>query len=550
MQSLTDEEVIRLTRKAFADASVGLEDCEVRRFPNELIVIATVGESDFANAVSIASAIDSYIPGGFITVRKGSPKANIKALTRVASLVDPRVSDLIEVLNARSRTSEQQPSLRYVRDAEETLSVAVSKRHHIIFGRRGVGKTALMLEAKKQVESKGAVAFWMNIQTMRNLSASDAFLTMASRLCDLPLVVHGGRATVPISVGRATELRQRILQLAGAGSGREQDVAKLVPDVQALFNLFGQEIQTSIYLFLDDFHYLPIKQQPGFLDLVHAITRDNPLWIKAAGIKHQARWFTDNPPMGLQTGHDAAIIDLDITLQQPAKAKQFLVSVLRAYTDEARLSAEVISPPALDRLVLASGAVPRDFLILSATAIQVARQRSNARAAGVQDVNEAAGRIAQTKLQELEDDAASSVGKAAPRMEALTVIRNFLIEQQQTTYFRIDFQDKELRAREYELLQSLMDLRMIHLINAGVSDERQAGRRSEVYMLDLSQFSGTRFKRNLRVLDFDKKFLVLKETGAKSEPKEGSSPNKLLGILRRGPLFSLSNLSRLVPSNA
>jgi hypothetical protein len=83
-------------------------------------------------------------------------------------------------------------------------------------------------------------------------------------------------------------------------------------------------------------------------------------------------------------------------------------------------------------------------------------------------------------LQELEDDAASSLGQAEARIEVLKRLRVFLLEEKQATYFRIDFRDKETHSKEYELMQSLMDLRIIHLINASLSDEREAGRRSEV----------------------------------------------------------------------
>lgn len=220
---------------------------------------------------------------------------------------------------------------------------------------------------------------------------------------------------------------------------------------------------------------------------------------------------------------------------------------MQNYTSEVKLRsvATVISPSALDRLVLASGGVPRDFLVLSATAIQVARQRAKAKATGVQDVNEAAGAAAQLKLQELEDDAASALGQAEARIGVLNALRRFLLEDKQTTYFRIDFRDKEMHQREYELLQSLMDLRLLHLINAGLSDERHAGHRSEVYMLDLSQFSGTRFKRNLKVLDLMKDHLVLMSTGESEPPKSGDTPKKLQSILRRGPAYELANLSSL-----
>lgn len=545
MSDSTNDDILELVHTAFEKANIPVAKSTIRRFPGETIVVVEVNESDLAEAVVIASGLDSKLLDGFVTVKKAQKEVAKAGFKKAGSLVDPRVNDLIELLNARSRTSEQQPSLRYVKDAAQTLNVAISRRHHLIFGRRGVGKTALMLEAKRLAEQRGAATFWMNIQTIRMLTAYDAFLTTAARLCDVPELVHSGRTKKPLSVERAAALRPRIRTYLDTGTVNKQQINRLIPDLQQLFQTFGRETQDDLYLFLDDIHYLAMKQQPAFLDMIHSITRDNSIWIKAAGIKHQSRWFTDNPPTGLQTGHDAAIINLDITLEQPAKAKEFLLDILRVYTDEVKLGNVfgVLSREALDRLVLASGGVPRDFLVLTATAIQAARQRSNARTTGVQDVNESAGKIAQIKLQELEDDAASSIGSAQARMQVLNHLRTFLLEEKQMTYFRVDFQDKENHPNEYELMQSVMDLRLIHLINASLSDEHHAGRRSEAYMLDLSQFSGTRFKHNLKVLDFTKNYLVLKSTGSAVAPRLGDSPRKLQGILRRGSLFNLDSLT-------
>jgi hypothetical protein len=544
MTDLTDNEISELVSSAFIRDGVPFSGFTIRRFPGETIVVVEVTEDNFAAGLSVATTLDTQLPRGFVTIKKIHNDTTPSALSRAHSLVDPRINHLIEVLNARSRTSEQQPSLRYIRDVSQTLNVATSRRHHLIFGRRGVGKTALMLETKRVVESRGGTILWINVQTIRNLSAYDAFLTTAARICEIPNLTYAGRLSKPLSVERSSKIQQRIIALLDAGANKQQ-VDRLIPELHQIIKLFGQETQADLYLFLDDIHYMAMKEQPLYLDMIHSITRDNAVWIKAAGIKHQSRWFMDDPPTGLQTGHDAAIINLDVTLEQPAKAKQFLSDILKTYTDEVKLGSVLgtISREAFDRLVLASGGVPRDFLVLSATAIQVARQRPKAKTAGVQDVNEAAGQIAQTKLQELEDDAASSLEKADSRVSALNTLREFLLIQRQVTYFRIDFQDKEAHPKEYELMQSLMDLRLIHLINAGLSDEREAGRRSEVYMLDLSQFSGTRFRRNLKVLDFTKQFLVLKDTGGSGAARTGETPKKLLSILRRGPLFELSQLS-------
>ena len=290
---------------------------------------------------------------------------------------------------------------------------------------------------------------------------------------------------------------------------------------------------------------MSVAEVPGLLDLLHGVSRDNPVWLKVAGIRHQTRWFTPTPPRGLQTGHDASIINLDVTLEQPARAKTFLQNILRSYVEESQTSPSrgFLSPAALDRLVLACGGVPRDFLTLCGSALQIARQRMNARTVGVQDVNHAAGTAAQTKLHELEDDAAAARGRSQELVSALNAVRVFLLDQQQITFLSVDFMDKEVHPDEYGLMQGLMDLRMLHLINSGVSDAHHAGRRSEVYMLDLSLYSGARLKRNLRVLDFAKDNLILKTAQGL---ERGDTARKLIDLLRRGPLFNLERLSPIV----
>lgn len=538
---LTNEERIR---KTFLDRKISINNMEVKPFPGETIYIIYVNDAIFDSAIKIANFLDSKIEDGFITVRKSREKPTTKNLRAITGIDDPVVTDLIELLNERSRTSETQPSLGYIKDAQASLNLAVSNRHHLLFGRRGVGKTALMVEAKRLVEARGAKTFWINLQTIRGLSAFEAFLEVARRLSQLPSLINFDRQSESLSVREGRSIADRIDSVSANGKINKKEIHRIIPRIQNMLKLLCAEIQTDVFLFLDDIHYVSMQELPLFLDMVHATTRDNSVWIKAAAIRHQCRWFTDTPPTGLQIGHDAAEIDLDITLEDPEKARIFLLSVLKSYTDEVGISnlSSVVSSFAVDRLVLASGGVPRDFLLLSAGAVQFARERTNARTAGGQDVNEAAGRAAATKLEELEEDAASAVGSAAITLRALQRVRSILLEEEQSTYFRIDFHDKEEHPKLYNLLQGLMDLRLIHLVKSSLSDERRAGRRFEVYMLDLSQFAGSRLRRHLKVLDFRRSHLVLKETGTKNPAIIGNTPNRLLALLRRGPLFELSEM--------
>jgi hypothetical protein len=533
-------------QRSFEEKGVPVASSTVRYFPNETIYVVEVDPDHFSEAISIANAITEGLSEAFVTVKRAPAHATASAVGALTSLSDARVTTLIELLNARSRTSEQQPSLKYIKDAAAWVAVCKAPRHNLIFGRRGVGKTALMLEAKKQIESQGDCTFWMNIQSLRGLDAKRAFLNVVLRLCDLPTTVFQGRDRAPTSVDHAKDLRAKVSKLVESQSITSIRVSNIVPQTQYLLSQLNAEAQKAIYIFLDDFHYLAIEEQAKFLDLIHGITRDTQTWIKAAGIKHQSRWFTDNPPTGLQTTHDASIIDLDITLENPAKARTFLVEVLGTYAVESRLTnvKSAFSSSAIDRLVIASGGVPRDFLLLSANALQVARERERAKQTGVQDVNEAAGRASKAKLTELEEDAASSGTQAQTTLKILQDLRIFLLDEEKATYFRVEFVDKETHASEYSQLQALMDLRLVHLLNAGLSDEHHAGRRYEVYALDLSQFSGSRLKYNLKALDLLGSFLVLRSTGSKVPPKIGNTAKALQTILRRGPLLTLDRFSK------
>lgn len=539
-----DEDIERSVRDAMTSGDVDVVSVTTRRYPGELIIVAEVFEDQFSRALEVVDSIKELPENGFVTVRR-IQRPQSQAFSGVHSLSDSRITKLIETIQARTRTSESQPSLRYVPDVDANLNLCVTPRHHLIFGRRGVGKSSLMAETKRVVEANGALTAWVNLQTYRLLNAEEAFATVSPQILETFLAAPGGKVQPRLGYQKAKALHDAMLASSRLDFSKKRDeLRRQIPQLQQTIALMCDELQTDFYLFVDDIHYLPMGELPRFLDLIHAISRDTRMWIKAAGIRHQSRWFTDDPPTGLQTGQDANVIDLDVTLETPEKARDFLFAILQAYVSSVSIkSPSFVAGDAIDRLVLASGGVPRDFLTLVAMAIQVARRRQKARTAGVQDVNEAAGELAKPKQLELEEDAASSIGKAAVRVQALKILQKFLLVDKRTTYFRIDFNDKEAHPKEYDLLQSLMDLRQIHLIKSSLSDEHSAGRRFEVYTLDLSYFSGSRLKHDLRMLDFRGKSMALKVTGTKEPPKVGSTPNRLLGILRRGPLFDLSLLA-------
>lgn len=535
--------LVEKLRAAFNSHGVFPNEIKVKAFPGETIVVVEVSDG-YARALEVSSEIDSLIENGFVTIRKVDDTRYNEGDDCAVGLGSSKVEELLNVLTSRSRTSESQPSLTYVNNAAGNISLISSKRNHLIFGRRGVGKTALLLESKRIMEDDGSIVIWNNIQVLRSLNLGNIFLTICLRVVEKIITAYELGGVKTQSFKSATQLYSRIESRFDSENMTGLDhVSDLIPLVHQVCNRFQAYINKPIYLFLDDFHYINPSDAPYLLDALHAISRDNDFWIKVSAIRHQTKWFIANPPVGLQSGHDVDIINLDVTLENPERAKKFLCDILKGYFEDSDIypMSKIISSAALDRLVLASGGVPRDFLTLCSASIQTARQRPKAKNVGVQDVNNSAGSAAQIKLQELEDDAAATEGSSRRLVRNLNTVRDYLLNREKITFFRINFRDKELNPSRYYDLQGLTDLRMLHLINASISDQHDAGSRFEVYLLDLSQYSAQRLKQGIRVIDFENGHLILKKTRSQEDQIKGDSSLKLISILRKSPIFELNN---------
>ena len=534
----------------FSEVGIEIQSIERKDYPGESIFVVHTTEDDFDRAARVGNTLDHELAAqgfdGFVVVRKVEREVKSKMTRLKDGVKNPKATELANLLIARARTSERQPSLSYVPDAAQNILTAVTPRHHLIFGRRGTGKTALMVEAKRRIECEGYLSYWINIHTHRGGSANRIFMWICHGVCEQMQVFYSKKKRIPQLLSLISKLQDDTNKLRAEKEISADEVSRLVPYMQNIIRQFTDTNVTRFYIFLDDLHYLPSAEQPKLLDLVHGAVRDSDAWLKVAGIRHLTRWFQVKPPLGLQTGHDADPIDLDVTLEEPSQAKNFLEEVFLSYAKYTGILSlsSVLSRTALDRLVLASGAVPRDYLSLSASAISRAQARESAQRVGVQDVGRAVGDAEEVKIAELEEDAASSEGTPS-RIKGLNQILKFC-DEKSCTFFRIDFRDKQNHPEEYSIIRELMDGRLVHLVRASLSDIHEEGRKYEVYMLDLSQFSSERFKLRIKTLDFQKGYIIFRETGTTKKPTIGDTSMRLLGILRRGPLFKLEQFSDVI----
>lgn len=474
-----------------------------------------------------------------------------------------------------ARSTEQ--GVRYfIEPAPNTLRRAVAKRHHIIFGRRGSGKSSLLRKAAADLTVDRRPIAVVNLEAFKSHSYPDVLLSVLiatfsefkrwletaainpanktsfwkrvfdstpskpafnKKECEaisgkigtiigkLEEQLHAEDAaatttttTVQQEAATSSEVSATFggsMAKLGSELGESEKTAvgattqevnrrvkvdflhRRIMEYQEVFRTIAKISGGDAFLFLDDLYQIRRSDQPNVVDYFHRIAKDNGLWLKFGTIRYRSDWYRlGNPPLGVKLGDDADEIDLDVTLEKYAIAKQFLLSILKKFADEYDINVwELLTVGAQDRLVLASGGVARDFLAIFRKSIQVCRERGDDRISA-EDVNQAAGEYETSKREDFRRDSAEDEEKLESEFQAVV---DFCLRQNNANCFLID---KASRGGRVDLVHELVDLKLLHLARSRVTVRSRPGEIYEAYMLDFSQYSGARKRRGLSVIEF------------------------------------------------
>lgn len=486
----------------------------------------------------------------------------------------------LSTLLEESARATKEPPRRFIEPAQGTLARAKLRRNHIVFGRRGSGKTSLLRQAFVDLSLDRIPVAFVDLETFKDHSYPDVLLSVliqtlesfrdwlqsagtnpvtkrkwwqrwfgsSPRKPPLPrrqvaefqealnkqvaslrnllestdgaVITHSTRAAVRAedTAGAAASVTAAfaagsIDSRAGitheAEANRTESLARSkvdhlhrkIIDFQKLFTDLTALACGDAFVFLDDLYHIRRADQARVIDYFHRIAKNRAVWLKIGTIRHRTDWYRHgDPPVGLKLGDDCDEIDLDITLEKFTLAKEFLVKLLDGLMLECGLAehGEILAREALDRLVLASGGVARDFLNILRRAIDFARERGNDSRGpkiGAEDVNGAAGENEPTKRDELRLDARED--RAALEF-ALSQIREFCLERHSNCLL-VEQADG---TREEQVVGELVDMRFLHVVRSRVTARDVKGKLFSAYMLDVSQYTGARKRRDLQMVEF------------------------------------------------
>jgi hypothetical protein len=501
------------------------------------------------------------------------------------TLTSPAVDKLVTMVEEATRATRDSPR-RFIEPARGTLDRAKARRHHIIFGRRGSGKTSLLrkagadltlgriptafidLEAFKGhtypdvlisilLETLRTLKIWLN-SAGSNPASKTSFWNrffgkplrpplnrnkareldgiLDQHIQELETLLHSedgapqttksssgsnfssssavdGKIAVPYT-GSSASIGASKQQTNSAASSQEVTeqikrdkkafLHRRIIDFQKLFEQIVELSNSDAFIFLDDLYHISRQDQADVLDYFHRILKGRSVWLKVGTIRHRTDWYRHgNPPIGLKLGDDCDDIDLDITLEKYELAKTFLLQILDLLIQEAGLKGhdDLLAHGGTERLVLASGGVARDFLTIFRRAIDVARERGKTyrgERINAEDVNMAAGEHDTSKRDELKRD---TIGERDSLEHALGAIQNFCLLNKVNCFLV----EREGQSKGQGLLGELVDLRFVHVVESRTSVRDQRGKLYTGYMLDISQYTGERRRRELQMIEFWKR---------------------------------------------
>lgn len=485
------------------------------------------------------------------------------------------VEKIVTYIEENLRASSS-AGLRFV-DSRHSRSRLTSKQNHVVFGRRGAGKTSLVSSTR---ESNEHIDVYLNLEDYKDITFPNVvihvllqlFKLLDEKIVALPLArlrpevrqirkrigivtsdlesyiyepdretqevntaqEYEGRAGLSVSTpyaGGEGETSKSSSRQVSRSLPREKidylrlELTKYKDLIVSIASLFEAK---PIFLVMDDLYFVVKDTQPELIDYFHRLTKGTNLFLKIATIKHRSKLYrrTSTQYIGVELGHDIFEIDMDYTLDSFEELQGFMRQLLRTAIEQANSNVPVEDMFAGDgfaQLCLASGGVPRDFLSLFVTLAN--ESALTGEAIGKVSVNEVAIANVKSKMESMKRD---SGDEDAILDGCLKGIKRFVYDEKRTNAFLLAKDDLDRNDQARQAVRELVDLRLIHLVDQNTSRAPSDGRRYEAYILDVALYDNARPRKFRQI-----------EPGQRDEKARKDA-------LRASPVFALDRLQEPV----
>lgn len=451
---------------------------------------------------------------------------------------------LVKYIEENIRVSNQ-TSINYI-DPRGHIPRLNSRQNQVIYGRRGSGKSLLVKTLQKKqdndfiyikinLEDFKDVSFpnsilhvlinffsqlntevlnsyeWYELRKNYNAKKISKALKAQIKLFKQQLLLPDNydeniksTATSKIGGGVKTPIGRGEVNLIGEkGESTEiqkshkkdklSNIRNIISDLKELITSTTLFLKNKhIFLVLDDFYFIRKIDQPYFVDFFHRLSKDTNLYLKIATIRHRSSLYVqaDNTYVGIELSHDAQSLELDYTLDQFQQLQNFMWELLREANRNSNADVnldEIITENAFKQLCLASGGVPRDFLALF---IKLCNNIISGKPAiSKPDVTDLAIESLPYKFENFKTDSAE---EREVLEKYLDYLKRFMIEEKRTNICLVSNSDINNYPQIRQAIKELVDLRLIHLVDANTSSAPSDGKRYTAYMIDIGLYPNSK----------------------------------------------------------
>lgn len=483
---------------AFAGVS-GLRTVEselVERFDGPYLVLTIANPADrfyalLSKALESVSESNEFRDRTTLRARKAIPKSRldmpeVHLLRRVLS----------EISTISSKNFDPDRYVRSVAGAEEQVSAS---SNHVVYGRRGSGKSSLLAYHLNELKASETPYAWFDMQVYSG-SAGTEFV--ADVLVDLLRQVDDqlspeARDDTSKLVSVLTDVAFGTLEVDGV-------IPRLLPRIKRMLSSITARC-SKLVIFIDDIHVIRADLQPYLLAQLYSLSRGSNVFLKISGIEQLTKLWDPVGREGLEAPHDAQIITLDYNLTMPDKSKEHIQRILDGHAEYSGLNSvkSICNKNVIDRLVFASAGVPRDAINVFSQAIARSLTKGQ-RLVSVAAVNEASSLGLDEKLRNMQTDASASFKDLKATLDR---VQAFCVDSQKRNAFLVRILPGN---DEYQDIQELVGLRMLHVLHEGFTPE-EAGERFVALMLDFGFYVGIRAARSVSQFQTTPKRLLAKD---------------------------------------
>lgn len=482
-------------------------------------------------------------------------------------LKDKRVKKLKNLIRDTFRIRPNHNPI-YV-DVADHLERLSSEQHQIFFGRRGSGKSCLLVHFKNSEATKlNILPIYVEADEIKRLGYPDVLIRLIlsvmekmpaakrwwrrmlfkrneiqKHIDDLRVLLNkADKSTVTQENKKSTGIEggsEKVQLNRSTTTGKISEFEELKLDTlerylidykSALRDELCSMKQGAVYIIIDDFYLIKRSRQPDVIDYLHRLFRGTDFILKVGTVRHRTKLIrNDEQTIGVELRQDIEDINLDRTLEDLSSTRDYLENMLNKMARKVGLenaSDVLFNQHGFEKLVIASGGVPRDFLTIFVEAIDSAIASGNEKHLTPTNVWKASSRLSyRTKLINLREDVTTD---ATSLERVFRDLMRFCIQERKKTSFLISQEECQENPEMHELILQLMDFKLIHVIEPDTSAASGRKGRFEAYTLDFSLFMEPR-KRNIDIIEF----WIYDESGRR------------IGV-REAPIYSLERAEEIV----